>query len=164
MEQLSQQLAVVGHAAAGSQVSGTVLVSSPVDMMVFRRCLVLVDVGVFPSGTAVLSFNAANNVAFTTAGTNSQGVTNTTVTAGGTIVMGATAATRVEELEIRSDQLPTGTRWIQPQISVSSGAIPVFGVIVLGGEAEYKPASQFNSTGYASGTTGSQIVDQIVVT
>lgn len=133
--------------------------------MVAKRLLVLVDVGVFPSGTAVLSFLAGNNVAMTTAGTNAQGVSNTTTAAGSSLVMSfSSAVTRVESLEIRKDQLPTGCRWAQPIISVSSAAAPVFGVIVLGGEGDYKPIQQFESTCYATGTTGVAARDQLVIT
>ena len=165
-EQLSQALAVIGHIPAGSQTSGTTYCSSPIDMSIFRRALLLVDIGVMPSGTFVVSWFAANNVQFTTAGTLASGLTTTNTTtsmATTTLTVGTTGATRVEKFEIRADQLPTGMRWAQPQFSVSSAAAPVFGAIVLGGECSYKPANQFESTAYATGTTGSAIVDQTVV-
>ena len=164
-EQLIQALAVIGHTPAGSQTSGTVYVSSPIDMSVFRRALALINVGVMPSGTFVAQWFAANNVAFTTAGTLASGLTTTNTTtalATTTLVVGTSGATRVEKFEVRADQLPTGMRWAQLQISVSSAAAPVFSVEVLGGAAGYAPGNQFESTAYASGTTGSAIVDQAV--
>lgn len=163
VEQLVQALAVLGHVAPAAQTSGTVYVSSPVDMSVIRRALLLINVGVFPSGTAVAGWYAANNVAFTTAGTASSGAPSNTTTQIGTTNLTFTSPTRVEKFEVRADQLPAGTRWAQPQISISSAAAPTFGCVVLGGESGYKPANQFENTAYASGTTGSQILDQAVV-
>lgn len=164
-EQLIQALAVVGHVAAAAQTSGTVYVSSPADMSQFRRALALINVGVFPSGTAVVGWYAANNVGFTTAGTASSGAptNSTTGPVGTTAVFGTTDATRVAKMEIRADQLPSGYRWLQLQISVSSAAAPVLGVEVLGADPNYLPANQFESTAYATGTTGSAIVGQTVV-
>ncbi len=52
-ETLTQALAWVSHVPPASQTSGTVYVSSPVDMAMFRRALALINVGIFPSGTAV---------------------------------------------------------------------------------------------------------------
>lgn len=162
VEQLIQSLAVLARIAPAAQTSGTVYASSPVDMSVIRRALLIINVGVFPSGTAIASWYAANNVAFTTAGTAFSGAASNTTTQIGTTNLTFSLATRVEKFEVRSDQLPSGTRWAQPQISVSSGAAPLFGCIVLGSECGYKPANQFEPTGFASGTTGSQIVDQSV--
>lgn len=162
-EQLSQALAWIGHLPPASQTSGTVYVSSPVDMSQFRRAIALINVGVFPSGTAVAGWYAANNVTFTTAGTASSGAaTNSTTGPIGTTCVFSTA-TRGEKMEIRADQLPSGYRWLQLQISVSSAAIPLFSVEVLGADPNYLPSSQFESTGYATGTTGSAIVDQTVI-
>lgn len=161
-EQLSQALAWVGHVPAAAQTSGTVYVSSPADMSQFRRAIALINFGVFPSGTAVAGWYAANNVGFTTAGTASSGAptNSTTGPIGTTLVFGTTDATRGAKMEMRADQLPSGYRWLQLQISVSSAAAPFFAVEVLGADPNYMPASQFESTGYATGTTGSQIVGQ----
>lgn len=165
-EQLTQALAVIGHVPAASQTSGTVYVSSPADMGMFHRVIALINVGVMPSGTFVAQWFAANNVAFTTAGTVASGYTTTNTTTAlstTTLTVGTSGATRVEKFEVRADQLPTGMRWAQLQISVSSAGAPVFGALVLGGEPNYKPANQFEATAYATGTTGSAIVDQAVV-
>ena len=134
-------------------------------MSQFRRAIALINVGVFPSGTAVAGWFAANNVTFTTAGTASSGAptNSTTGPLGTTGVFATTAATRGLKMEMRSDQLPSGYRWLQLQISVSSAAIPLFSAEVLGADPNYMPSNQFESTGYASGTTGSQIVDQTLV-
>ncbi len=164
-EQLVQALAVVGHTPAASQTSGTVYVSSPVDMMVFRRAIALIDMGVMPSGTVLAQWFAGNNVQMTTTGTSTSGAPSNTTTAAATasLLVGTSGATRVEKFEIRADQLPTGTRWAQLQISVSAAAAPVFGVIILGADPCYSPGNQFESTAWATGTTGSAIVDQAVV-
>lgn len=162
-EQLCQALAWVSHLPPASQTSGTVYVSSPVDMSQFRRAIALINVGVFPSGTAVAGWYAANNVTFTTAGTASSGApTNSTTGPLGSTCLFSTA-TKGEKMEIRADQLPSGYRWLQLQVSVSSAAAPLFSVEVLGGDPNYLPANQFESTGFATGTTGSQIVDQTLV-
>lgn len=169
-EQLSQALAWVSHIPPAAQTSGTVYASSPVDMSQFRRAIALINVGVFPSGTAIAAWFAANNVAFTTTLTATSGAVSNTTTGpiGSTVVMGATAATRGIKMEIRADQLPSGTgaqgyRWIQLQISVSSAAAPFFSVEVLGADPNYMPASQFEATGYATGVTGSAIVLETAV-
>lgn len=164
-EQLSQALAWVGHVPAAAQTSGTVYVSSPVDMSQFRRAIALINFGVFPSGTAVFGWYAANNVAFTTAGTAASGQPSniTTGPIGTTAVYNTTAATRGVKMEIRADQLPSGCRWLQLQISVSSAAVPVLAVDVLGADPNYMPANQFESTGYATGVTGSAIVHETII-
>lgn len=161
-EQLTEALAWVSHVPAGAQTSGTVYVSSPVDMSQFRRAIALINVGVFPSGTAIAGWFAANNVTFTTTLTASSGAVSNSTTGpiGTTVVFATTAATRGIKMEIRADQLPSGYRWLQLQISVSSAAAPSFSVEVLGAHPNYSPANQFENTGYASGTTGSQIVGQ----
>ena len=164
-EQLVQALAWIGHVASGAQTSGTVYVSSPADMSQFRRVIALINFGTFPSGTAVAGWYAANNVAFTTAGTASSGAptNSTTGPIGTTAVFGTTDATRGAKMEMRADQLPSGYRWLQLQISNSSAAAPAYAVEVLGADPNYLPANQFENTGYATGTTGSQIVGQTVV-
>ena len=178
-EQLTQALAVVGHLPAGPQTSGTVAVSSPVDMAMFRRAIAYIDMGTLvsntasgtsttaftPAGTIVAQWFAANNVAFTTTLTAFSGAPSNTTTVANTttMVVGATGATRVEKFELRADQMPPGTRWAQLQISVQSATVPFVGCFVIGSDAAYKPANQYEPTGFATGTTGSAAVDQAVV-
>lgn len=164
-EQLCQSLAWIGRVLPAGQTSGTVYVSSPMDMMQFRRAIALVNVASFGGGTCLAGWFAANNVAFTTAGTASSGAptNSTTGPIGSTCIFGATAQTRGVKMEIRADQLPSGYRWLQLQISVSSAAGPTFSVEVLGADPNYFPANQYEATGYASGTTGSSIVEQTVI-
>ena len=166
-EQLTQALAVVSHIPSGTCTSGTTYASSPVDMAVFRRALALFDFGAITSGTMVAAWYAANNVAFTTAGTSTSGAVSNSTTGpiGSTAVFGTASgdATRVNKMEIRADQLPSGYRWLQLQLSVSSAAVPQMGVIVLGAQGEYSPNNFYESTAFATGTTGSQIVNQAVV-
>lgn len=166
-EQLTQALAVVGHIGATTFTSGTSYVSSPVDMGEFRRAIAYFDIGAFPSGTAVAGWYAANNVTFTTAGTAASGLATNSTTGpiGSTMVFGTASgdATRVDKMEIRADQLPSGYRWLQLQVSVSSAAVPVMGIIIVGANPNYSPANQFESTAFATGTTGSAIVNQAVV-
>lgn len=164
-ETLTQSLAVVGHVPPAAQTSGTVYVSSPADMSQFRRAIAYINFGVFPSGTAVAGWYAANNVTFTTAGTASSGAptNSTTGPVGTTLVFGTTDATRLAKMEIRADQLPSGYRWLQLQISNSSAAAPFYAVEVLGAHPNYSPANQFENTAWATGTTGSQIVHQTAI-
>lgn len=167
-EQLTEALAVVGHLPPAVQASGVAAVSSPVDMGMFRRAIAYVDIGSFATGVLVLQWFAANNVAFTTAGTVASGytTTNTTTALSTTQLSITTMATRVEKFEVRADQLPAGMRWAQLQATVTTvgtTAAPYFGVVVVGAEPDYKPAKQFEATAYATGTTGSAVVDQAVV-
>lgn len=164
-EQLTQALAVVGHKAPAALTSGTTFVSSPVDMSVFRRVITYMDFAGFATGTVTLFYAAANNVAFTTAGTQAGGVTNSTtwLSATALVTINSVAATRVESLEMRADQLPAGYRWVEPVFLLDTTATCTVGVIVLAGECAYKPGQQFEGTAYAAGTTGSAIRDQAVV-
>lgn len=166
-ETLSQALAVVGHTPAAAQTSGVVVVSSPIDMKSFRRVIAYIDNGTCPSGTYVAAWYAGNNSLMTTAGTTNTpgGVTaSTTGPIGSSLVAGATGSSRVEKLEIRADQLPSGYNYLQLQITVSSAQTPTFGVIILGADPNYMPAQQYETTAYASASTGSMIVDQSAVT
>lgn len=164
-EQLVQALAWVGHLPPGVATSGTHYVSSPADMSQFRRVIAFLNFGLFPSGTAIVGWYAANNVAFTTAGTASSGAptNSTTGPLGTTAVYNTTVATRGVKMEFRADQLPSGYRWLQLQISVSSAAVPEVAIEVFGADPNYMPANQFESTGYATGTTGSAIVHESII-
>jgi hypothetical protein len=66
--------------------------------------------------------------------TNSSG-TNTTVT--------VSSANTDVTLEVRGDQLPTNNQFVQLVVVVNTNACFVAGSI-YGGEAAYKPASQFD--------------------
>lgn len=165
-EQLTEALAWISHIPPAAQTSGTVYASSPVDMSQFRRAIAYINVGVFPSGTAIAAWFAANNVAFTTTLTATSGAVSNSTTGpiGSTVVMTSLDATRGVKMEIRADQLPSGYRWLQLQISVSSAGAPFFSAEVFGADPNYMPANQFESTGYATGVTGSAIVRQTAVT
>lgn len=170
-EQLTQALAVVSHIGAANFTSGTSYVSSPIDMSQFRRAIAYLDMGTVggtaTSGTILCGWYAANNVTFTTAGTAASGLptNSTTGPIGSTMVMVSASGdmTRVNKMEIRADQLPSGYRWLQLQVSVSSAMAATMGVIILGADPNYMPANQFESTAWATGTTGSAIVNQSIV-
>lgn len=67
----------------------------------------------------------------------------------GTTFTAVTAANQVVRMEIRSDQIPAGKRYLNLVLTEGNSANCVVGALVYGGESHYKPASQFNVTAVA---------------
>lgn len=99
-----------------------------------RRLITYADVGTInTSGTIQLYYKSSANA-------NMAGSTNL----GSTTVVNANNSNRVYSLEIRADQLPAGHRYVQPVITIGTTTANI-GLLALGGEAAYKPASQFGT-------------------
>ncbi len=138
-ETLSQALAVVGQIPASNHAVNTDVSVAGIDMSIFRRLITYLDVGAGGGNVqAYYKSSATANMASSTNLGNSALYTNTTQ------LVGTTTSNRVQSIEIRADQLPAGHRYVIPAMTVVTTATNA-GLICLGGEASYKPASQFDT-------------------
>ena len=144
-EQLTQSLAVLGQLPFSNHATNTGDNSiAGIDMSVIRRLITIADVGVCSAtGNYQLYYAASAN-------SNMAGPVNVAAS----VPLTGNTSNRVSTLEVRADQLPAGTRYVQPVLIVNTATINI-GLIVLGGESGYKPANQFNKV---------NVADQQVVT
>jgi hypothetical protein len=143
-EQLSQALAVMGQLPCSNHTTNTDTQIAAVDMSILRRLITYADVGVVnTAGVGQLFYKSSANA-------NMAGSTNTL---GAATSVTFNTSNRVESIEVRADQLPAGHRYVQPVLVVSGSTMNV-GLLVLGGESSYKPASAYNVT---------NVLDQSVV-
>ncbi len=136
-EQLSQALSIAAtEIDPVSQAIGTVT-SGAVDMSKFHRVMFAVMVGsVGAAGT--VDAKLQQSATGTGGWTDVTGSNITTVTAGDKIVT----------LEMRSDQLSTGQRYVRLSITVGGNAV-LIAALPLGGEAIQKPGSANDITAVA---------------
>lgn len=148
-EQLTQALAVLAMIPSASQANGTnyTAYSTPgagIDMSRVHRIITYLNVGAIPgSGNVQLYYIASAN-------SNMAGNSNVATS----IPLTGNTNNRVESLEMRSDQMPAGTRYAAPVLVINSGPVPC-DLITLGADGIYKPESQFNTV---------NVLDQAVVT
>jgi hypothetical protein len=130
LEQLSQALSIQDKIDPVSQAAGTVN-GNAVDMSKFQRVMAVVQVGsVGASGTVTAQLQSCSASSFAS-GVNNVTAVSTTVNANN----------KVLTLECRADQLTPGDRYVRVQVVVGTNAV-LISAVVLGGEAEYKPASR----------------------
>lgn len=130
-EQLSQALAVVGLIPASNHTTNTDSAVAGIDMSTFRRIISILEVGAVGTNATMQLYYRASATSNMASPTNVTGATlNTTVNQGA----------RVSTLECRADQLPSGTRYIQPVV-ITTTAAGNWGLIVLAGESAHKPGS-----------------------
>jgi hypothetical protein len=146
-EQLTQSLAVMGQLPSSNHASNTDASVAGIDMSNLRRLITYLDVGVIAAGGTLQLFYKSS------ANANMAGSTNLGNAATPSI-LNCNTSNRVESLEIRADQLPAGHRYVQP-VLITGTATANVGMIVLGGESAYRPASQFGTA---------NVLDQGVVT
>lgn len=132
-EQLTEKLAVLGYIAPSNHTNNTDTTVAGIDMSTIRRLITYLQVGVLGSSANVQLYYQAS------ANSNMTGTTNV---ASAIPITGNTNG-RIESLEVRADQLPSGTRYVQPVLIVNTAASFV-SMIVLGSDAEYSPANQYN--------------------
>jgi hypothetical protein len=128
LEQLSQGLTVLGYLAPSNHATGADVSITNIDISKIRRLLVVVQTGVLGASATVdckLQSSATSGGAYS----DIAGSPITTITANN----------KVATIEIRDDEMPSGNRWLQVNLAVGTAASQV-GVIVLGAEAEFKPA------------------------
>lgn len=137
-ERLTESLAVMGQIPASNHTSNTDTSVLGIDMSRLRRLITYLDVGVLGTNAVLQLYY------YSSANANMAGSTNLGNAAGFTTqFLNANINNKVESLEIRADQLPAGHRYVQPV--VTSNVASNWGLICLGGESAYKPASQFNN-------------------
>ena len=134
-EQLTQALAVMGQIPCSNHTANTDTSVAGIDMSKLRRLITYLDCGILGGNVQLYYYSSANaNMAGSTNLGNASGFT--------TQILTGNTSNRVESLEVRADQLPAGHRYVQPVLTVAvAGNV---GLIALGGESSYKPASQFN--------------------
>ena len=130
-EQLSEKLAIVALIPPSNHAANTDNTLAGIDMSKFRRLLAIGQIGVLNAN--VQGYWEAS------AQSNMNVVTNVAAS----IPVTANVANRAFTMEVRADQLPANTRYVRPVFIVNTGA-SFFGVIVLGGEAAYKPSAQYD--------------------
>lgn len=145
-EQLTQALAVMGQMPSSNLATNATAYTigasqgannsaNGFDMSTVRRLIAYLDVGVVGASANLQAYYQAS------ANANMSGATNVA----SSIPVTTNTSNTVSSLEVRADQLPSGTRYVTLQLLVNTAASNV-GAIVLGGEAAYKPANQFNTT------------------
>jgi hypothetical protein len=127
LEQLTQGLSVLGVLHSQSLAAGTDNSITNIDFSRFQRILWILDVGVLGASATVdlkLQHSATS------------GGTYTDIT--GTAITQITTNNHVVTIELRADQMPSNDRYIRHNLVVGVAASQL-AVIVLGGEAEWKP-------------------------
>lgn len=106
----------------------------PIEAKEFRRLMAHVNAGVIGGGNIVAFFqeSAENNANFAN------------ITGGGTLTI--SASNKESTLEIRSDQLGAGKKYVQLVLTLNTGPANC-AAAVFGGDAHYSPASDFDDTG-----------------
>jgi hypothetical protein len=130
-ETQSEALAFVGKIDPSNHAANTDNTIAGIDMSRFKRLIAIGQIGVLNANvqgyweaSAQANMNVVTNVA-------------------NTIPVTANVANRAIIMEVRADQLPANTRYVRPVFIVNTGA-SFFGAVVLGCDANYKPASQFD--------------------
>jgi hypothetical protein len=131
-ETLTQSLAVMGAIPASNHAANTDTAIAGIDMSIIRRLIAYLDVGVLGTNANVQLYFRAS----------AQANMNTTTNVAPAIPVTVNTNNRISSLEVRADQLPANTRYVQPVLIVNTAASFV-GLLVLGGESSYKPANQF---------------------
>lgn len=132
-EQQLESLAFVGLIAPSNHTANTDNTIAGIDASRFKRLVAIGAVGVvngnvqgYWEASAQANMNVVTNVASSIPFTLTTNLNN-----------------RAFALEVRADQLPANTRYVRPVFIVNTTAA-FLSVIVLGCDANYKPASQFD--------------------
>ena len=129
-ETLTERFAFVGYIPPTNHGANTDNSIAGIDMSNIRRLMCIVAEGVNP-GSYNLYFQASANA-------NMVGPVNVA----GAVPVNTNVANQMSTLEVRADQLPAGTRYVQP-VPQFTTAGHFATVICIGDEAQYKPGNQF---------------------
>jgi hypothetical protein len=135
VEQITQMLALVGRIPPTNHGTNTGDNSiAGIDMSVLSRLITIANVGILDTA------NAANIQLYYRASATSNMASPTNVAS--SIPITANTNNRIETLEVRADQLPSGTRYVQPVLIVNGATANIS--IDCWATADYSPGNQFN--------------------
>jgi hypothetical protein len=126
-EQLTQQLSIAA-VVSPQTLNGSTGTSGAVDASKFRRIMAVISIGA-NAGSITAQFQSS-----ATSGGSYANVS------GGPTVTAITAANEQATIELRDDELAAGQRYVKLTITEGNSANAVCSGVVLGGEAELKPA------------------------
>jgi hypothetical protein len=129
-EQMIERTAVMGLIPSSNHAANTDTSVAGINMNVIRRLLTYLDVGALGVNSNIQMYYQASATANMASPSN----------VAASIPITAATANRVYLLEVRADQLPAGTSYVQPVIVVNANA-SFCGVVVVGDECAYKPGS-----------------------
>ncbi len=149
-EQMTQSISVAAASVppSNNSFSDTVpVIVGPIDMMKFRRVMGHIIVGVVGSGGTVKGY-------FQSSATSGGSFVNVT---GGAVTGILNAANTEATIEMRSDQLTAGTRWVQ--LAVLNGTANCFiAASIYGSCSNYSPAQQYDYNTNAAGLVLNRVV------
>ncbi len=139
-ETLTERWAIVGQIPPSNHTANTDSSIAGIDMSVLRRLITILDMGVGfgASANAQLFYRAS-----------AQANMNVTTNVAASIPLTVNTNNRIATVEVRADQLPAGTRYVQPVLIINTAAANI-GVIVIGDEAGYRPGSQYTTANTVS--------------
>jgi hypothetical protein len=133
LEQLTQGLSLAA-AVNPATLNGSTGTSGAVDVQKFRRIMGVVLIGA-NSGSVTAKFQSSS-----TSGGSYADVS------GGPTVTAITTANQQASIELRDDQLAAGQRYVKLLIIEGNSANAICAGVILGGEAEQKPAKANDPT------------------
>lgn len=135
-EQLTQALSIPADPLppVNRANNATAYTIGPVDMNRFKRVMAIVTTGVLTGSANVQAY-------FQTCSISNGTFAN--ISGGNTLTVAANNLTST--LEVRADQLGSGNRYLQLAVLVNANSA-FTSAYVLGGEANYKPASQYDDS------------------
>jgi hypothetical protein len=132
LEQLSQGISIAGTEIDPQQQAAGTVYTGGVDMEHFQRVLFVLMVGNVGAGGTVNAQLQSSSASNFSAGPNN---------IAGTAITQVAANNKIATVEVRSDQLTPGDRYVRLQVTVGTNAVYI-AALALGGEAEHKPASK----------------------
>lgn len=142
LEQLTQSMVLCGQIAPSNAATGVVRTgggNTGIDMSVIRRLMATITTGVLGTNANVSAwFESSANANM--AGNTNLGNTNVTGSMNLLLLNAVANANASFSLELRSDQLPAGHRYVQLAVNVATAASN-YSAICQGGAASYHPAN-----------------------
>jgi hypothetical protein len=128
-EQLSQGLSIGAAPVHPQTLNNSNQSSGGLDMSKFRRVLFIVNIGAVTNGGSVTAKlqESSDNSSFSDVSSGS--------------ATAVTSSSKVITLEMRSDQLSSGKRYVRVNVAETAGQNAVCACIPLGADAVQKPAS-----------------------
>lgn len=129
-ETLTERFAFVGQIAPSNHTNNVDNSIAGIDMRAIRRLITVIHNGALAG--AVTCYYQASRFA------NMANAVNVATT----VPVNTNTNNRISTCEVRADQLPANTRYVQPLVTYLVAGNEA-GVLVLGDECAYKPGNQF---------------------